>query len=655
VSLPNTKQGTATMVSPSSNRPPAPVPSSAVAVLSSDSDLLAAARRASGAEHELLTVATETELAAQLVNGRAGAVLIDGAALQEPIDTFTERLKKQFPDLVLVVAGGPEDQSRLSKQITNGVVYRFLHRPVSEQRIRLFLEAALRRHDVEHAEQAQTIAAPKAPARPATSQPGGSKSNTLLLGAGAAIAVLAAIGIWFATRGEPETAATQPAAAAQPTTQAQRVAALLAEAEGAFARGEWVAPAGSSAADKYRAALVLDPNNSRARTGIDLVLDKLLGEAESALLGESIDVAEERVTAATALSPGNARAAFLAVQVRKERERGALARARDNARATGNEQVAGFLRLANQRLRSGNLIEPAEDNARFFIEAARGVAPEDPAVARLTRSLQSALLDQARQAAASGSTSEAEMWLANAEESAASRATIAEIRRTLQQNQITARADSITRLTQSFNQALTADRFVGTGDSAKAYMLQLASTDATHPATAEARRDLGAELLREARIALGRSDLQATNDWLQHASDIGFASTELDGVRRDLATARNRAAGAPVTDAPVANAASAPARAPAVSASTLERVTFVEPRFPEAGRGLQSGGYVDIEFTVMTNGSVADVTAVGAQPVGVFEQSAISAVRRWRYRPVVRDGVPVEQRAKVRLRFELKE
>jgi hypothetical protein len=111
VSLPNTKQGTATMVSPSSNRTPSPVPSSAVAVLSSDSDLLAAARRASGAEHELLTVATETDLAAQLVNGRAGAVLIDGTALQEPIDTFTERLKKQFPDLVLVVAGGPEDQS----------------------------------------------------------------------------------------------------------------------------------------------------------------------------------------------------------------------------------------------------------------------------------------------------------------------------------------------------------------------------------------------------------------------------------------------------------------------------------------------------------------------------------------------------------------
>ena len=41
---------------------------------------------------------------------------------------------------------------RSPRQITSGVVYRFLHRPVSAPRVRLFVEAALRRHEVENVE-----------------------------------------------------------------------------------------------------------------------------------------------------------------------------------------------------------------------------------------------------------------------------------------------------------------------------------------------------------------------------------------------------------------------------------------------------------------------------------------------------------------------
>lgn len=650
MSLPNQKPGNATMANPSSSPSRASATSGAVAVLSSDADLLAAAQRATGREHELLTISSETDLGSQLVSGKAGAVLIDSAAVHEPIDVFADRLKKQFPDLVLVVAGGPDDQTRLSKQITSGVVYRFLHRPVSEQRIRLFLEAALRRHDVEHAEHASAPPPPAAAA--AAKRP--VKPNLPLLAGGALALLLVVGGIWFALRGEQEPQAVAPPPAAQDaaTTTSARIAALLAEADAAYAKGDWVSPDGASAADKYRAVLALDANNSRARTGLDLVLDKLLSEAESALLAENVELAEQRVAAVGALSPGNARAAFLTVQVRKERERGALTRARENARTSaGNEQAAAFLRSANQRLRSGNLVEPAEDNARFYIEAARGLTPDDPAIARLTRSLQTAMLERARAAATQGNAGDAEFWLANAQEAGAARTAVTDIRRTLQQTQVTARADNITRLTQSFQQALAADRLVAPeGDSAKSYWRALADADVAHPATVQGRQSLGAEIVREARIALGRNDLSGTEKWLAHARDIGFSNDELAATARDLAAARSRAVGS----APAATQ-TGPRGTGVVAASVLERTQYFAPRYPTNARDRGTAGWVDLEFTVQTDGSVADVTAIAAEPVGVFEQAAIGAVRRWRYRPVIVDGAPVEQRVRLRLRFELQE
>ena len=64
-------------------------------------------------------------------------------------------------------------------------------------------------------------------------------------------------------------------------------------------------------------------------------------------------------------------------------------------------------------------------------------------------------------------------------------------------------------------------------------------------------------------------------------------------------------------------------------------------------------GWVDLQFMVMTDGSVGDVSVVGADPAGVFETPAMDAVRKWKYQPILRDGKPINQRARVRVRFAL--
>ena len=78
--------------------------------------------------------------------------LLDSMFIEGDLAAMAERLRETWPDLVLVVVGTAEEQSKVAGQITSGVVYRFLHRPVSAPRVRLFVDAALRRHEVENVE-----------------------------------------------------------------------------------------------------------------------------------------------------------------------------------------------------------------------------------------------------------------------------------------------------------------------------------------------------------------------------------------------------------------------------------------------------------------------------------------------------------------------
>ena len=52
-------------------------------------------------------------------------------------------------------------------------------------------------------------------------------------------------------------------------------------------------------------------------------------------------------------------------------------------------------------------------------------------------------------------------------------------------------------------------------------------------------------------------------------------------------------------------------------------------------------GYVIVEFVVTTSGSVTDVTVVESS-APVFEQAAIEAAQKFKYKPRVVDGVAIE-------------
>jgi len=62
---------------------------------------------------------------------------------------------------------------------------------------------------------------------------------------------------------------------------------------------------------------------------------------------------------------------------------------------------------------------------------------------------------------------------------------------------------------------------------------------------------------------------------------------------------------------------------------------------------------VELDYTVTESGEVKDVAVHDVSAPGVFDQAAIEALSQWRYQPVLRDGKPAAQRARIRIRFNL--
>jgi TonB family protein len=521
-----------------------------------------------GSEHNVASVGAESELANELMGSHTGVAIIDTAAISTPIEVLAQRLKSQFPDLVLIVAGKQGDQSSLNTQITDGTVYRFLHKPASEQRVRLFVDAAWRRHGQELSGAADSLSTTGVLPEEHRTLPRGA-----LIGAGLVLAALLVVGGWLMLRkgapaGSPRTSAATESSPS-PTSDPE-YENLLSRGDAALAAGALVAPSGTSAADFYEKALRRNGSDPRAAAGIEKVIDKLLSAAERQLASQHLEEAQRLTDQARAVKPDHLRVAFLNTQIGKERERALLAQARQAA-SSGNvegaiavldgttsedkhptpvadarpdleqkkldDRVSEYLAKAADRMHSGQLVEPPADNARFFIESARALAPDLPAVTQSARQLE-------------------EMQEA-------------------QRSQAEAKSAAL------------------------------------------------------AREALASQPVEVAKP-VAPAPEVPTSQDEVPPVKQ------------PAVHAPEV-----------VQASSLELEHYTPPTFPRAARERGVSGWVDVQFLVRADGSVADTLVMEAEPVGVFEQAAVEAIKKWRYKPVVRAGQAVELRTRLRMKFAL--
>ena len=80
---------------------------------------------------------------------------------------------------------------------------------------------------------------------------------------------------------------------------------------------------------------------------------------------------------------------------------------------------------------------------------------------------------------------------------------------------------------------------------------------------------------------------------------------------------------------------------------------YVEPVYPPPAMRAGIRGTVHLDVIVRSDGTVGDITVVDSTRPGFgFEDAAIAAVGRWRYRPALRDQKPVDVSILVRIDFQ---
>lgn len=80
----------------------------------------------------------------------------------------------------------------------------------------------------------------------------------------------------------------------------------------------------------------------------------------------------------------------------------------------------------------------------------------------------------------------------------------------------------------------------------------------------------------------------------------------------------------------------------------------IQPRYPMRAQTRRIEGWVKVEFTITEQGTVKDAEVIDAQPSNIFNRSALQAIKRWKFRAKIIDGVAVEQRVVQTLTFTLK-
>jgi len=291
-------------------------------VLTTDSAFLQTLREAVGGSRRLWHVPSADKVGDLLVAGEVGILVLDAQGLQHPVAGFIAGIKYRFPDLVIVFAGNREIENALAKLISDGTIYRFIHKPMSPGRAKLFIEAAVKRYAEQRNRRTQ---APAAAPRPPMHR------GWLLVGMLGVFAVTIGAAVLLRTQFK---AKSQAAAADFGAPAHAMLSPLLLQAATALAANRLTEPSGDNARELYLRELAIDPANADARAGLAEIHERLCARAQEALLEEHLDVAAAAIDAARKAGVESGRIALLTAELAKSREE---AKARRHATPATNE------------------------------------------------------------------------------------------------------------------------------------------------------------------------------------------------------------------------------------------------------------------------------------------------------------------------------
>lgn len=528
-------------------------------VLSTDATLIDLLREAVDGRHRIWRV-DDVERAAELVRAaRLGVVLLDAALAADGTGELVAALTAALPTVPLLVAGRRDDENALAARISSGEVFRFVHKPVSPERARTFVDAAVRRRlelDPDSAKApgiqapavpepvqdatATTPAGPRPAPRPTATRPHrlwwpkrASDQEKLRRSLVPAIGFLVAggivVGVLVVQLWEDPTRASAALHAAEPVAPSPRatgVARLLDAAGIALSQGRLAEPPGRGALDLYRAVLDLDPQDARALQGLRRTADALMARAERALAARDLAVAEQAVAATHQADPRHPRLAFMDSQLEAERDRRrleALAAAPTGSTAGATVTTPAPAVTPADRAIEASVSENLErartaqrlgrfggsiDSALAYLQSAIKVAPHDPRVVEATASLSEALLWNVGQAIDRSDFSTASALLGYADELGVDREAVGRARVRYESLRSTAIDAELARLLELANQRIAEGELLDPpGDSATHYVDLLRAANPSYRGLTDATAVLASRLMEESRrlAAAGRA------------------------------------------------------------------------------------------------------------------------------------------------------
>lgn len=632
-------------------------------VLAEDSALIEMLKSTLEGRQRIWRAESAIHAADLLVASQNSIMLVDCALGPSETPTLVAQLHAQFPDLPVIVTGRRDDEAMIGALISSGAVYRFLHKPVSSERIRTFIEAAERRLTDQPVVPA-FVAPPASPVIPVPSRPRIRLDPALLRRLLATAAAIGLVGLLIAGAVElverrpwqyielpslpsppPRPAAsadaTASAAAAAARTDAN-VARLLSLAGIALSQGRLVEPEGENAVELYRRVLLEDPGNEPAKTGLALAAGQLLANVEQALAAGDLAAAAAALDAARSAAPDNPLLDSYSARLALAREAGVASERRasgaiDEAERAVGAEVARLLTLADASMREGRLVGGAS-SAEAYVLAARRSRPDDPGVRQALNALSGRMLLVASQAIVEGDTRTAMTWIDRADALGVDGKAVARLRAEIESQRIASVREDHSRLLSLANQRIAQGQLLGpSADSAIHYLDLLRAAAPDHPGLAETQALLADRLLAEAGGLAAAGRLQEAAARLAAAEAAGAAADRVAPIRSQIdgARARQDAAGSVLPE------------------SSLRRIERTPADYPAraASRGIE--GWVEVQFTVLKDGTTRNAQVVASSPEGYFEQSVLDAVARWRYEPHVVAGEAVDQRVEARLRFQM--
>jgi len=198
--------------------------------------------------------------------------------------------------------------------------------------------------------------------------------------------------------------------------------------------------------------------------------------------------------------------------------------------------------------------------------------------------------------------------------------------------------DPLTEASAAFDKALAEGRLLTPAEqSAKYFVGVLNRTNVDHELAKRARTALSLEFLSRAAQSIEALDPEAAGIWIDEAEALLGAADE--GVRK---------ARSALTEQLIAMESAKP-----VPASALKIATYVAPVFPARASERNLEGWVDIEFTVGTDGKTRNIVVTDASHEAFFRREATEAVSKWQFEPRVFMGRAIEQSSYTRIRFVL--